>query len=415
MPPAGAFKPTGQYGRLVFTVNLPKEEEVDWSDYDIKALRVELNPTYFVCGRETGKEGRKHFQGYMEFEKKKTGSVIDKVFRKRFPLPISCHYEAAMGSAAQNLEYCSKEDKEAYVYGEPRAGQGARNDLQSIFQDIKNGKTQREIAEENPAAFCQYGRAFEAYRGMVDEKRSWVTQLIFLWGPTGTGKTLHSQELNPVTVNWVSNQFLNGFHAGDKTLLFDDFDYKKMDWQTFLTMTDRYAMSINVKGGSVNFAPKTIIFTSNTDPLDWWPDVHHMTREAIHRRMKEYGVIKYLGTLIPKHQNILTEFLIKKPSPALTTPQQRQEPEGAAAAAAGGKRSTPEIIDLTSDEDAPPLQRRGASAGAAPKKKTKGGNESSDEEHSDHSMVKRIKYRTSWDSESETNAVLEDTEEDEML
>lgn len=394
MPPATTFTMRGQYKRICVTVNLPDDK--DWEMYDLRALRVELNPTFMIMGRETGEQGRKHFQGFFELEKKKTGSVIDKIFRNRFPLPISVHFEVALGTAQQNIEYCSKEDQEPYIFGEPKSGQGSRTDLQQVFKDIREGMSERDIAERDPHLFLQHHRGLSKYRGMVEPKRDKPTQLIFLWGPTGTGKTMHAQELRPVTVNWVSNTFLNGFHPGDKTLLFDDFDYKKMDWQTFLTMTDRYAMEINIKGGSCNFAPDTIIFTSNSDPKGWWPEAPEETRKAIHRRMDEYGDIRYLGTLVPKEQTLLQKYFAR--------------PASAPAAAAASALS----------DDTPtgrPLLRRPAAAGATrPPPVVLGGNEDSDSDHSTLSVNRRIKLRTERNISQDVEDIViieSDTEEDE--
>jgi len=354
MPAASAFKGSNQYTRLCFTINLPDGK--DFNDYNLEKLRVALNPSFLIMGRETGGEaGRKHFQGYVEFPKRRTGSILDKTFRMTFPLPISCHYESAIGSAKQNINYCSKQDPRVFIFGEPREGQGARTDITEIFEKIKNGKTSLEIADEHPNQWTVFNKSFDKYRALVEPKRNKPSQLIFLWGPTGTGKTMHAQELEPTPVTWVSKQYLNGFHGGEKVVLFDDFDYNCMDWQTFLTITDRYGLTINVKGDSRNFAPETIIFTSNSDPKSWWPKAPEETRKAIHRRMDEFGEIRFLGTLVPKEENILTKFLRRGPeAPAATAP----EDLGGASGGGGLKIlpahtrvQTPETVILDSDDE----------------------------------------------------------------
>jgi len=274
--------------------------------------------------------------------------VIDKAFRKIFPLPISCHFEVAKGSAAQNTRYCSKEDSNPIIIGSPKkTEQGKRSDLENLMHDIKNGATMLEIAEKAPSAWAQYRRQLAEYQQMVQPKRTWVTKAIYLWGPTGTGKTMHAQELEPTTVSWTGNSnFLIGYNGSDKILLFDDFDYKRMDWQIFLTMTDRYKMVVNIKGGSCNFAPEIIIFTSNSDPLTWWPDAPEQTRKAIQRRMTEYGEIRYMGELIPKEQNILTKYL-KPKGPTVSAASEQ--------AGAASHRDLPaaqeEVVILESDNE----------------------------------------------------------------
>jgi len=351
MPSVAPWKDSNQYKRMCFTVNLG--EGGKFEDYDLSALAIRLKASFCIAGRETGAEGRKHFQGYMEFEKKKYGKSINEEFRKTFPLPLSCHYEATMGNADQNIKYCSKEDKDPFRMGKPAKTKedGQRTGLVAAMELVKGGAPMLDVAQLQPTAWAQYRRSLDSYQAMLAPKRSAPTQSVYLWGPTGTGKTMHAHELEPATVFWTGS-FLNGFTGAEEVILFDDFDHTKMHWQTFLTMTDRYPMTINVKGGFANFAPKTIIFTSNSDPKTWYPDVPAATREAIHRRMDEYGEIRFLGTLVPKEQNILTKFLIKKV----------KEPEGAgvdttvpaavsAPPPAPPSAPVPMIIDLTEDSD----------------------------------------------------------------
>lgn len=353
MPKPVPWKMTSQYRRIVFTVNLADDQT--WENFNLNKIINKLPATSFmIAGKETGEGGRKHFQGYAEFKKKVQGKTIDTAFRTVFPLPISCHYEAVMGTAAQNIEYCSKEDKNPFKYGEVKqTHQGERSDLDVAMNAVADGIPMVQIAETMPSAWAQYRRALNEYAVMKAKKRNWVTRSIYLWGPTGTGKTMHAQELEPTTVYWTGS-FLNGYSGTEKVLLFDDFDYKKMDWQTFLTITDRYPMTINIKGGWANFAPEIIIFTSNSNPKDWYSDVPLHTLEAIHRRMDEYGEIRNLGAFVPKEQNILTKYLIKEAPKALPPP-------APAGAASGGVPAltppgTPEqdIVVIESDEEEEP-------------------------------------------------------------
>jgi len=348
MPPVAPWKGTNQYKRLCFTVNLG---DIDtWEDYDLNALVTGLGASFLIAGKETGAEGRKHFQGYAELPKKKYGKAIDEAFRKIFPLPLSCHYEATYGTAKQNIKYCSKEDKAPFTHGKPESKQGERSDIAVAMHAVAAGEPMLKIAEDHPQVWAQYRRALDEYRGMKQAKRTWPTQLIFLWGPTGTGKSMHAMELEPTAVFWADKKYLNGFH-GEEVLLFDDFDHESMHWQTFLTITDRYPMTINIKGGFANFAPRTIIFTSNSDPLTWFQTAPAATREAIHRRIEEFGDVRYLGSLVPKETNILTKFLIKK--------TKEPEPSGAGVdstvkpAVKSSPLPPPQqlVIDLTDDTD----------------------------------------------------------------
>lgn len=311
----------------------------------METLRCRLNPDYMIAGREKGGEnGRLHFQGYMEFKKRKLGSAVDSAFRKTFPLPISCHYDLANGSAAQNLEYCSKEDKDPFLFGEPTGneGQGTRSDLGAMFEMVKTGANDEELIQSDAAKWAVHRKALSEYRLLIQPKRTFPSKLIFLWGPTGTGKTMHAQELSPQPINW-RNPFMTGYNGANKNVLFDDFNWQTMDPKFWLTMCDRYPLTVEIKGNSLNWAPENIIFTSNDDPMTWWPEAPEQTLQAIHRRMREFGEIQYLGELVPKTQALLSRYLRAEPAP------------NAASDAATG------VVDLceNSDDDscAPPLKR----------------------------------------------------------
>lgn len=300
-----------QYTRVTFTINLPDGKT--WEDYDLETFRIRLNPSFLILGRETGDQGRKHFQGYVEFGKRILGSAMDKKFRKTFPLPISCHYEQAMGSAEQNVTYCSKEDKEALTFGEPSVGQGARSDLVTMFQAVKEGVTGEGLVALDPAKWAVHRKALEEYRTMLQPKRTWPSKLIFLWGPTGHGKTAQAQHFEPETVHY-RDPFVQGYTGSSEAVLFDDFNWKRMDPKFWLTLCDRYPMTVEIKGGLRNWAPKIIIFTSNDDPKTWWPEAPPETLQAVHRRMDEFGEIRQLGTFVPHTQKLLSQFFLKPAS-----------------------------------------------------------------------------------------------------
>lgn len=332
------WKPTNQYIRLTFTINLVDGKS--WEDYDLETFRTRLNPSFLVMGRE--EVGRKHFQGYFELEKKRLGSRIDKIFRTTWPLPTSVHYEVSNGSGQQNLDYCTKEDKEAFIFGTPTSAQGERSDLAALFQAVKEGVGAADLADMDVKRWAVHRQALEEYRMLVRPKRTWPTELVFIWGPTGTGKTCHAMELQPETVIY-RDPFMTGFTGSSDAVLFDDFNWRKMDPKYWLTLCDRYPMTVEVKGGVRNWAPKTIIFTSNDDPREWWPESRPETLAAVHRRMNEFGKTTHLGELVP-HTRSLRDMLLPK----------RKEPEPVAGPSTGppppsGAMSLTESGDLEAE------------------------------------------------------------------
>lgn len=113
-------------------------------------------------------------------------------------------------------------------------------------------------------------------------------------------------------------------------------------------------MTVEVKGGYRNWAPKTIIFTSNDDPKDWWPESRPETRAAIHRRMEEFGKTTHLGELVP-HTRSLKDMLIRKrpePEPVAGPSTGPQPPSGAMKISSSGDlEAETQVVDLTWDSD----------------------------------------------------------------
>lgn len=179
--------------------------------------------------------------------------------------------------------------------------------------------------------------------------------MLFLWGPTGTGKTAHAQEAAEAggleTISY-QDPFILGLVGNCKNVLFDDFDWKKMSPKYWLTLCDRYPMSVNIKGGHKNWAPQTIIFTSNDDPFTWWPEAPAGTRDAIHRRMREFGEVIHMGEFVPPSQKMLTQFFAPKESGVAAGSQPELVRSTANASSNnGGKGKEPAVPCVPEPED----------------------------------------------------------------
>lgn len=343
------WNPRKQYTRICFTWNFPDGKTFE--DYPKETygsnLREETNCSYLLMGAE--EVNRKHFQGYIEWEKKKLGSAIMKMFLRVFGQ--SGHYEDAKGDAEQNLIYITKQDKDAYSWGAPSKGRGRRNDLAELFDMAIAGAGDRELIATDPGRWAVHRRALTEARQLYAPKRTWPSKLIFLWGPTGTGKSMHAEELEPETMTY-REPFMNGYTTFNEVILFDDFDWSKMSVKYWLKMCDRYPMTVETKGACVNFAPKTIIFTSNDDPKTWWTTGAHTapaaTLEAVHRRMDEFGTFKHLTSFVPETQRLLSDFIVKEKTE--TSGATRSTFRASAEGAAGVSQMD---IDTESDDERP--------------------------------------------------------------
>lgn len=200
-------------------------------------------------------------------------------------LGARCHIEMARGDAASNRRYCTKDGDPLCEVGtipEP----GRRSDLGEIKDLLDAGTSAAEIASTHFPAWCQYRRAFTDYQQAMEPQRrysrqilipylfitrqlSWRTNVFFLWGPTGAGKSRYVNERSAVPLGYQSNGgFILGYN-GEDVVVFEETDPADFPRDFLLRLLDRYPLRVNIKGGDRNWKPRTIYFTSNNDPTAW--------------------------------------------------------------------------------------------------------------------------------------------------
>ena len=191
---------------------------------------------YLVVGKEicptTGKE---HWQGYVELKNAKTFSAIKKLFKDN-----KLHLEERKGNALQASNYCKKDGKYE-EFGE-LSSQGARSDLVALKDDILAGKKNcTEVREENPELYHQYGRTLDKLEDdyLCKQKRNWMTKGIWIWGPTGCGKSRWAYETYPDAYTWADDKDWQDCYTGQETIIIDDFR-GNIKFQNLLKMIDRY-------------------------------------------------------------------------------------------------------------------------------------------------------------------------------
>ena len=156
-----------------FTINNPEDE--DW--IGIRAMKAK----YWIVGNEVGEEETPHLQGYVCFTMGRTFSAVKK------DLPRA-HIEAAKGTQAQNIAYCSK-DGDFEEFGE-RNAQGARGDLDRA-RTMAQEEGMRGVTQVCSMQQIQVAKAFLTYN---EEPRDWKTEVVWFWGEPGAGKSRAAAE-----------------------------------------------------------------------------------------------------------------------------------------------------------------------------------------------------------------------------
>lgn len=262
-----------RFRNWMFTVNNYTTEDM----VKLDNLNDRVKIKYLIYGKEIGKEGTPHLQGFICFKDAKTWKVVHKYLPSWW-----CHYTNS--SADANIKYCSK-DGDFKEFGERPKGQGARSDISTVKEMISEGKRMEDVVEEVDS--YQAIRFAETYLKYKEIKRTWLPEVYWFYGNTGTGKTREAFKMYPDA--WVSGESGKWFdgYDGHEAVIFDDFRADFCKFHTLLRLLDRYAYRIECKGGSRQFLAKVIIITCPKRPESVYQGRTNEDLKQLLRRIKE--------------------------------------------------------------------------------------------------------------------------------
>lgn len=137
-----------------FTLNNPTNDDTDnLARFDNSTTRSNNNIAFMVYQLETGENGTEHYQGYIQFDTRKTFTHAKSIVGPR------AHLEVSKGTPAQNEIYCTKEPRLAgpFRYGTIISTQGKRTDLTEFVTDAKSRKlTEKELIENHTEILAKY-------------------------------------------------------------------------------------------------------------------------------------------------------------------------------------------------------------------------------------------------------------------
>ena len=238
---------------------------------------------YHCYGRENcPSTGRHHWQGFCYFKNKKTLGAVIKLLKPH-------HVELCRGSLAQNERYCSKSGD--YTEIGTRPAQGARVDLNEIAERVKQGTSVDEITLENPMAFHQYGRTLQRLEDIRLRKVACteMPKCIWLYGPTGVGKSHMARELAGADVYTYphDNGWWDGY-TGQNAVIFDDFR-GEIPYGRLMTLADKWPTTVKRRSTApFPFTSKLIIITSFGDPREVFH--HHSDSDSLGQLYRRFEV-----------------------------------------------------------------------------------------------------------------------------
>jgi len=144
-----------------------------WTIFPVGDERVPELPHYVryaVWQFERCKDGRLHWQGYMELSKSVTLTALHADFHQ------TAHFEERRGTRVQARNYCMDRTKPGVVlevpveeHGTWIKGQGHRSDLELATSVIVAGRPLSDVAAEYPETFVKYHRGLEVLTNILDK------------------------------------------------------------------------------------------------------------------------------------------------------------------------------------------------------------------------------------------------------
>lgn len=250
---------TGRFRSWVFTINNPTSTDT----FSVNSLLNKPDITYGIASNEVGKEGTPHIQGYFNRDNAVSFAwVTHRLSRARI--------SKAGGDDFHNKTYISKEGDVFNEVGIPvRKEQGKRNDIRLVTDRIRNKELSLEdLMFEYPELYLRYGRGFKEMINMTYKPRTDPPTVYWIWGKSGTGKTLEatsSRESHYIKDNTI---WWDGYKQ-EEAIIIDDFD-NQIPFRTLLRLLDRYKYQGQVKGGYININSPYIYITCEFPPENYW-------------------------------------------------------------------------------------------------------------------------------------------------
>lgn len=181
------------------TINNPLKYGFDHSKIREIFANEFTTTRYFCMADEIGENGTPHTHIYVYFDSRVRFSTV----KRKFP---TAHIEVALGGAKENIAYIKKGGKwkdtkkgETSVkgtfeeWGKQPKQDGKSNDLEWLYDRIKEGLSNVEIYELNNDWILQGDKIDRARLNYLEEKNKTERRLdikvIYIYGATGTGKT----------------------------------------------------------------------------------------------------------------------------------------------------------------------------------------------------------------------------------
>lgn len=256
----------------------------NYTEGDIQLFK-DLECNFMVFGREVGESGTPHLQGAVVFRTAKRLSGLKKIHSK-------CHWSPGIDEEAC-VNYCMKDQD--YFLKDNRQ-QGKRSDLESFISAVKNQGKKKAVLEY-PEVYVKFHGGLDKLSTIYyDKPRDFVPTVIWIYGPTGVGKTKYIYDRHNAEDIWTSledGRFWEGYENQEVVLL-DDFRADFCKFHVLLKILDRYPYRVQVKGSSRQLNSKYMYITSPYSPYEVYSS---KSQEDVKQLIRRISKIIFLDIL----------------------------------------------------------------------------------------------------------------------
>lgn len=251
-----------RFRAFVFTI----PNYTDFDEHELEILYRDQVPLNLIAGREVcPTTGTPHLQGYVQFK------------NPRLPRFL-CHYihngfiDAARGSAASNIQYCSKNNDVAVNHTDIVTVQNNKDDLGKQIYSLCSTLNPSDFIQQHPGLWVSYSSLITRTYNNIQypERVPWCGDLqkknVWIYGPTGTGKSTWARNQGTVHMHKLPNKWWNGYSSHVDTVIYEDYCPSTLGMAQYMKIwSDRYEFTAEVKNSAVRIYPGSFFFivTSN--------------------------------------------------------------------------------------------------------------------------------------------------------
>lgn len=173
--------------------------------------------------------------------------------------------------------------------------QGSRSDITGLAEMAADpSKGLGEVMQSAPDLYLKYFRGVSAIRSLVTGRRDFKTEVYWLYGPTGTGKSRFANAAAP-SAYWKpgGNKWWCQYEAQEDVII-DDYRRDLCTFSELLRMFDRYPYLVEGKGVTMQFMAKRIFITTPKTLEDTWEGRTEEDINQLNRRVE--FIIRFTDT-----------------------------------------------------------------------------------------------------------------------